>query len=81
MVRVDPANAGVLTRVGPLGIDLKGRIPFDISPEDANLGFFSEASGSRSRIGSVDIADGSAVRGKLTPAGIRLVGIAVLPQS
>ena len=81
LVRIDPPNAGTLTEVGRLGFNLSGRVPFDISPADPTLGFLVQQDGGRSRIVSVDIGDGSTVRGRLTPEGVRIVGLVVLPQS
>ncbi len=81
LVRVDPPNAGTLELVGPLGFNVDGPVPFDISPADPTLGFIAQESGNRSRIYSVDIGDGSTVRGRETPSGVRVVGMTVLPQS
>lgn len=81
LVRIDPPNTGTLTEVGRLGVNLSGRTPFDISPADETLGFIAQESDGRSRILSVDITDGSTVRGRLTPSGVRIVGMAVLPNA
>lgn len=69
-------NAGVLTAVGDLGIDVTGRAPFDITPDNAYAVAAVEET-ERSRIVRIDLATGEASTIGRTPLGIRLVGLAV----
>jgi hypothetical protein len=71
------------TQVGSglgFSISSEGRVPFDIQ-NDNSTAMFALQDGDRSRIVQVDLTTGSAVRGRRTPNGMRLVGFVLAPIS
>lgn len=80
LVKIDPPNEGVLTRVGGLGINVDDPVPFDIGPVNAGFGLMAVETNGRSRLVSVSTTDGSTVQGRLTPRGRVLVGLTILPN-
>ncbi|MDP2712603.1 MAG: DUF4394 domain-containing protein [Solirubrobacteraceae bacterium] len=57
----DPPNDGVLSTVGPLGVNLTGPMSFDISARDGKAFVLARRAGApRSRLFSIDLATGAA---------------------
>lgn len=82
-----PANDGILTRLGPLGIDLRGQeAGFDVASRLRggvavhNTGFLvGRTEGRASRLFRVDLLSGRAVAVGSFPGGTRVVDLAVVP--
>jgi hypothetical protein len=70
-------NAGVLTTIGPLGVNADNFVGFDISAN--NIAFASLASGGNSSLYSIDLATGLATNQGQIIGGVRVVDIALQP--
>ncbi len=70
-------NNGVLTPIGPLGVDVVDYAPFDITPTNtAAIAAIGE--GDRSRIARINLSTGAATSLGRTPVGLKLVAFAIV---
>lgn len=82
-----PANDGIITMLGPLGVDLRGQeAGFDIASRVregvavGNTGYLvGTAAGRQSRLYRVDLLTGHAREAGAFPKGTRVVDLAVVP--
>jgi len=76
LLRQEPANAGTLVDVGPLGVDASGVNGFDISARD-NTAFAALTVGGTQGLYTINLTTGAATLIANLPAGTTLSGIAV----
>lgn len=75
LVVQSPANAGLLSLIGKLGIDAPADTGFDIDP--LNRGWATFSTSDRSRLYRVDLGTGETVRTGAFPAGFAVTDLAI----
>lgn len=81
LVRQNPANAGTLTTVGPLGVDTNHLVGFDIAAGYGALAALRPVNNGRSQLYTVNVGTGETNRLGRIGKGISVVDIAIpLPQ-
>ena len=76
-----PPNEGVLTTVGPLGVNLSGPLGFDISARDGKAYVLAHRPGTvRSRLFTINLAKGTARKLGIVRRAPDLVAFATLSK-
>lgn len=78
LVSVDLMNTGVVTTVGPLGVDATGAAGFDIDLSNVGWAALQVGAATTSTLFSVDITTG--VASPVGPTGLSLIGLTVIVE-
>lgn len=72
LVRQNPENAGTLTTVGPLGIDVSGRVPFDVGTGNVAFAALIPQGQTRASLYTVNLGTGQASPATTTAQAARI---------
>jgi hypothetical protein len=77
LVVLNLPNAGALTPVGPLGLEVTDVASFDIASDDS-AALIALGEGDRTRLAQINLGTGAATRLDRTPPGVKLVAFAIV---